>query len=82
MVDDYLLNTITDSGTNRMNLLQLNPPVSVLTPLGNGIALLIIDYGITFNTVWVVALKEDGQIKHFDSNDIKVDKNYTFGILK
>ena len=61
-------------------MLQLNPPIPVKTPLGDGWALIVIDYGPNFNTVWTVSLKENGQIKHFESNDIKVEKNYTFNI--
>jgi hypothetical protein len=61
-------------------MIQLNPPVPVETPLGSGWALVLIDYGPNFNTVWTVALINTGQIKHFDSNDIKLDKNYTFNI--
>lgn len=60
-------------------ILQLNPEIWVETPLGQGLALMVIDYGLGHNTCWVVSLKEDGQIKHFDSNDVKVLKNYTYG---
>lgn len=59
-------------------IIQLNPEIWVDTPLGRGLALLVIDYGLGHNTCWVVALQEDGQVKHFDSNDIKVIKNYTY----
>ncbi len=62
-------------------MLQLNPSLFVYTPLGKGRALFIIDYGMDINTCWVVALK-DGQIKHFDSNNIRLEENYTFGIDK
>lgn len=61
-------------------ILELEDPISVLTPLGEGLALLIIDYGIHLNTCWVVALRADGQVKHFDANDIKLSKNYTYHI--
>jgi phosphoribosyl-AMP cyclohydrolase len=40
-------------------------------------AMFIIDYGCEANTVWVCAVKKDGAIKHFDSNQIKVERNYT-----
>jgi len=59
-------------------MLQLNPEIWVETPLGVGLAVIVIDYGLGHNTCWVVALKNDGQIKHFDSNDIKVLKNHTY----
>lgn len=61
-------------------ILQLSPPIQVHTPIGNGWALLIIDYSININTVWVVRLDADGQIKHFESNDIKVSGNPMLGL--
>jgi hypothetical protein len=59
---------------------QLNPYIPVITPLGEGYAVMVIDYGIDYNTCWVVALEKDGQIKHFDANDVKMCTNYTYGI--
>ena len=61
-------------------LLQINPQIWVQTPLGDGLAVFLIDYGIGHNTCWIVALEKDGQIKHFDSNDVKVCFDYTYGI--
>lgn len=52
-------------------MLQLNPTIDVHTPLGDGEAILIIDYGINVNTVWVVRL-EGGVIKHFYSDDVRI----------
>jgi hypothetical protein len=49
----------------------------VTTPHGDGIALFIMDYGMQNNTVWIVSLKNDGSIKHYDSNQIKLSKNNT-----
>ncbi len=61
-------------------ILQLNPEIWVETPLGDGLAVMVIDYGLNHNTCWVVALESDGQIKHFDSNDIRVCYNHTYKI--
>jgi hypothetical protein len=52
-------------------ILQLNPTVEVHTPLGDGEAMFIIDYGINVNTVWVVRLPK-GVIKHFYSDDVRI----------
>lgn len=62
------------------NMLQLDPPILVNTPLGKGLAIFIIDYGIHQNTCWIVALKGNGIIKHFDSNDVIFETNFTYGI--
>ena len=59
---------------------QLNPSILVETPLGSGQALFIIDYGMHQNTCWVVALVQDGSIKHFDCNDVILSTNYTYGL--
>ena len=55
-------------------ILQLNPTIEVHTPLGDGEALFIIDYGLNVNTVWVVRF-EGGIIKHLYSDDIRVYDN-------
>lgn len=61
-------------------ILQLNPTILVSTPLGNGHAIFIIDYGMHQNTCWVVALEKNGIVKHFDCNDIIIMSNYTYHI--
>jgi len=55
-------------------MLQLNPTIEVHTPLGDGEALFIIDYGINVNTVWIVRFPK-GIIKHLYSDDIRVYGN-------
>lgn len=61
-------------------ILQLNPAILVETPLGTGQAIFIIDYGMHQNTCWIVALQQDGVIKHFDCNDVILSTNYTYGL--
>lgn len=61
-------------------ILQLNPTIYVSTPLGSGQAIFLIDYGMHQNTCWVVALSDNGVIKHFDSNDVIFEQNYTYHI--
>lgn len=60
-----------------MSILQLNPQLNVFTPIGEGWAFFIIDYGAWMNSCWVVRLNETGEVKHFDSNDIKIEGNPT-----
>ena len=48
-------------------------PIPVHTPHGYGDAILLIDYGIDVNTVWLVRL-EGGAVKHYLS-ELKPDKN-------
>ena len=61
-------------------ILQLDPTILVETPLGKGQAIFIIDYGIHQNTCWVVAIVQNGVVKHFDCNDIILAANYTYGL--
>ena len=61
-------------------ILQLNQTILVETPLGRGHALFVIDYGMHQNTCWVVALEQNGVIKHFDCNDIILAPNFTYGV--
>ena len=60
-----------------MSILQLNPQINCFTPLGEGWAFFIIDYGAWMNSCWVIRLNETGEVKHFDSNDIKIEGNPT-----
>jgi hypothetical protein len=52
----------------------------VKTPLGDGQALFLIDYGPHENTIWAIALEEKSEIKHFNSNQIVLCSNYTFDL--
>lgn len=61
-------------------IIQLNPQIEVLTPLGRGWAFLIIDYGLDINTIWVVRLNEEGKVKHIYSNDIQIEGNPMLGL--
>lgn len=60
--------------------MQLNPPLWVNTPLGEGHALLVIDYGPSLNTVWAVHIFEDGRLVHIDSSEIRCMGNEMYGI--
>ena len=56
---------------------ELQQILWVITPHGDGIVLFIMDYGMQNNTVWVVALEDNGVIKHYDSNQIRLCHNNT-----
>lgn len=57
---------------------QLPSPLDVATPLGEGTAIMVIDYGIDVNTVWVVRYP-GGAVKHVLSDDIRVYGNPMYG---
>lgn len=60
-----------------MAIHEIQQTIWVNTPHGLGQALFLIDYGIHQNTIWVVSLKNDGKINHYDSTQISVERNYT-----
>jgi hypothetical protein len=57
---------------------QFPSPIPVHTPHGEGEAILLIDYGIDINTVWLVRL-EGGIVKHYLSDDIIIYGNPMYG---
>jgi hypothetical protein len=56
---------------------ETTPPPGIKWSDGDGLALFIIDYGMQNNTIWVVAIKSNGAIKHYDSNQITLYSNNT-----
>lgn len=59
---------------------QCDPPIWVTTPLGEGHALFLIDYGPSLNSVWVVHQFQDGRVVHVDSSEVRVMGNPMYGI--
>jgi hypothetical protein len=59
-------------------MLQLNPPLPVVTPKGKGLAHILIDYGTEHDLVWVV-FQENGECWSYRNQDIRADENVTFG---
>ena len=60
---------------------EFRNPIPVCTPLGDGMAIYARDSGTFANDVWCVAL-EDGSIRHFRVDQIKMEPNATFGISR
>lgn len=59
-------------------MLQLNPPLPVLTPKGKALAQLVIDYGPEYDIVWV-CFQDDGACWSWRNTDIRAESNLTFG---
>lgn len=58
-------------------MLQLNPPLPVVTPKGRGFAHFVIDYGQEHDLVWVVFLSETGECWSFLNKNIRLEQNHT-----
>ena len=56
---------------------ELHQILWVETPHGDGIVLMIMDYGPHENTIWVVANEKTREIKHYNSTQIKLCWNHT-----
>lgn len=60
-------------------IVQLNPPLPVLTPKGSGMAHIVIDYGVEHNLLWVVFIDATGECWTYPNMDIRAQKNITLG---
>lgn len=60
-------------------VLQLHPPLPLLTPKGAGYAHFIIDAGQEHHIRWVVFIDDTGESWTFENPDIRLDHNLTFG---
>lgn len=63
-------------------ILQLNPPVPLVTPRGNGFAHFLIDYSTEHDLIWVVFIDETGECWCYKNQEIRLQKNLTFGRTK
>jgi len=58
-------------------LLQLNPPIPVITPKGKGLAHVLIDYGPEHDLLWVVFQDENGEYWTFNNKEVRGQVNVT-----
>lgn len=62
-------------------IIQLNPPLPLMTPKGEGIAHFLIDYSLEDNLYWVVFITETGECWTFANPKIRAAKNISYGRL-
>jgi hypothetical protein len=60
-------------------IIQLNSPIPLKTPKGEGLAWFLIDYGVEHDLMWVVAIKKTGEIWIFSNPEVRATKNITMG---
>jgi hypothetical protein len=60
-------------------MLQLNPPLPMNTPKGEGFAHILIDYGPESDLYWTVLITETGEIWTFANRQVRASKNITLG---
>jgi hypothetical protein len=59
-------------------MLQLDPPLPVITPAGKALAHVLIDYGAEHDLLWV-CFQDNGECWTWRNQDIRAEKNITFG---
>ena len=60
-------------------MLQLDPPIPLITPKGKGLAYILIDYSVDYDLLWVVGLNETGECWTFSNKDIRFVENISIG---
>lgn len=60
-------------------MLQLNPPIPMNTPKGEGFAHILIDYGPESDLYWTVLITETGEIWTYANKYVRALKNITLG---
>lgn len=58
-------------------MIQLNPPLPMNTPKGEGFAHILIDYGPESDLYWTVFLTGTGEIWTFANRHVRATKNIT-----
>lgn len=58
-------------------ILQLNPPIPVMTPKGKALAQAMIDYGVEHDLLWV-CFQENGECWTWNNRNIRAESNVTF----
>lgn len=60
-------------------ILQLDPPIPMVTPKGKGFANLVIDYGPEHDLLWTVFVDETGECWTFPNKEVRMQDNITLG---
>ena len=60
-------------------MLQLNPPLPLLTPKGKGYAHFLIDYSQEHDLLWVCFINGTGECWTFRNADIRLEANLSLG---
>jgi hypothetical protein len=60
-------------------LTQLDPPLPLTTPKGDGLAHFVIDYGPEADLMWVVFMDADGACWTVPNPEVRMRANWTMG---
>jgi len=59
-------------------IIQLNPPLPLITPKGKGWAYFLIDYGQEHDLIWIVFQDSTSECWSWLNKDIKIQQNITY----
>lgn len=62
-----------------MSMLQLDPPIPMVTPKGEGFAHILLDYGPESDLYWTVLITNTGEIWTYANRQVRAAKNITLG---
>lgn len=62
-----------------MSMLQLDPPIPLVTPKGEGFAHVLLDYGPESDLYWTVLITQTGEIWTYANRYVRAGKNITLG---
>lgn len=60
-------------------MLQLDPPLWLITPRGKALCHIVIDYGPEMDLVWVCFQQDTGECWSYPNKEIRIDNNITLG---
>lgn len=60
-------------------ILQLNPPLPLLTPKGRALAHFVLDYGPEHHLMWICFNDADGECWTWENHKIRLEPNITMG---
>ena len=60
-------------------MLEFRRPIPVKTQLGDGMAIYVVNSGTFANDIWTIVLN-DGSIRHFRTDQVKMENNATWNI--
>jgi len=60
-------------------IVQLDPPLPLKTPKGEGLAHFVIDYGPEIHLMWVVFTNEDAACWTVPNPEVRMSPNWTMG---
>jgi hypothetical protein len=58
---------------------QLNPPLPLHTPKGDGLAHFVIDYGPETDLLWIVFMDKDGACWSVPNPEVRMRTNWSMG---